>query len=120
MTIDRRYKLQCACGCGQLGTMPNFRVMLVDGNKRFVLPFCWKTYAEELAALHHIRDLVRTRKTWMDRLPKAMLVYRLQRIVHGRTPDQGRRTAFRSALIFALPRKVGLLVSRVWTWQPAA
>lgn len=114
-TIDRRPKLHCDCGCGQRATLPHFRILTINDRRRFILPGCERIYREEQAALEQLRGLMRAHKTWGARLPHVASVYRLQRQIHARRAT-GRRTAFRSAMMFALPRKAGLLLAKFWKW----
>jgi hypothetical protein len=114
---DNRPRLFCSCGCGQEATLPHFHIFIspLDGKNHYILPGCKRHFAEEQSALLQLRGLVRTHRTWRTRALKTALTYRLQRIVHQRHAS-GRRTAFRSALIFALPRPLGLFVARFWRW----
>lgn len=111
-TIDRRQKMACACNCGQKATLDHFRIVEHGGSKSLVLPGCEARFREELASIAMLRELVTRHCAWWQRVRHVRTVYRLQAFISER---QGSRlTAWRTAAIYLLGPRIGLLLSEYW------
>lgn len=112
-TNDRRQKLSCDCGCGQEATLPSFLRINTENSAKLILPGCVEAHNERMAAQRQLREVVTRHLSFWQRVKSCGSVYRLQRSIFDRQAT-GRRTAFRSAVIYLVGTRVGLWVSLVW------
>lgn len=114
-TIDRRPLLSCSCGCGQHATLPHLRVIPTESGTMLILPGCIPAYEERMAAQKQMREIVTRQRGPWQRVKSCRSVYRLQRAIFDRQgAAQARRTALRSATVYLVGRRLGLLVSMCW------
>lgn len=128
-SIDRRPLLDCSCGCGQQATLPHLRVISTEKGTMLILPGCIPAYEERAASQKQLREIVTQgiaiaqgaivradkQRTFLGRLRYVGVVYRLQRFIFSRNGARAaRRTALRSATVYLVGRRLGLLVSMCW------
>lgn len=115
-SIDRRPLLNCSCGCGQKATLPNFIIIPTDTGKMVILRGCIPAYEERAAIQKQLREIVlRQCSSFWSRARNVRVVYGLQRAIFDRQGARAaRRTALRSAAVYLVGRRLGLLVSMCW------
>lgn len=114
-SIDRRPLLDCSCGCGQQATLPHLRVISTEKGTMLILPVCIPAYEERMAAQKQLREIVTRQRSLWQRVKSCRSVYRLQRAIFARQGARAaRRTALRSATVYLVGRRLGLLVSMCW------
>lgn len=115
-SIDRRPLLECSCGCGKRATLPHLRVIPTEKATMLILPGCIPAYEERAASQKQLREIVlRQCSSFWSRARNVRAVYGLQRSIFARQGARAaRRTALRSATVYLVGRRLGLLVSMCW------